>query len=217
MSHLFCYKNKFDNDNIVIKNTCALLYDYYVDHHGWNISKENPSGITIKTLNGKNSLVDNYDQYSIFFSVTNKNGDILSCARLCAEDEEHFLEIEKYKNAKECLQHILIKKQELNILEMAREGINLNYLDDEKPYLLLLREVFNFCLNGKHSLLTTTNLPEWEKIYKCIGFPELENVKFKYFDDEPTEVKIYFSLASQAEEIIKRINLRLKRCGDHNG
>ena len=213
MDQLCCYKNKFDNDNTVIKNTCALLHDYYVEHHGWDMPIQNPSGLVIKTLNNKKSLTDNYDQHSIFFTVTNRNNDIVSCARLCTGDKEKCLEIEKYENAKNCLKSLLIKKEALNIIEMTREGINLNYLNDEQAYLLLLHEIFNFCLENKYSLLTTTNLPEWEKIYEIISFPQLQDMKFKYIDSEPNKVNVYFALNNQLKIINKRIETRLKARG----
>ena len=216
MNKLRCYKNKFDSKDLLIRDSRALLHDYYVEHYGWNIPSESPSGLKVKVLNKKKILTDFYDQHSIFFSVVNGNNDMVSCARLCAGDRKNCLEIEKYENAKRRLQYIFSKKSEFNILEMTREGIKLNYLNDQKPYLLLLYEIFQFCLNGNYSLLTTTNLIEWENIYKYIGFPKLTNVGFKYFDHEPAEVSVYFALNNQIQKIFERIKFLLEKHGDEN-
>jgi hypothetical protein len=210
MEQLTCYKNEFNDNNETIKGTQALLYTYYVEHYKWHILEENPSGILIKTLDDKKILVDDYDQHSIFFSVTDEKNEVIACARLCAGNRENHLEIEKYHNARESLAFIFKKKSHLNILEMTREGISLNYIDDERPYLLLLREIFIFCLDGNYSLLATTHLDEWEKIYKSIRFPKLENKDFKYFDDEPVKANVYFCLNGQIKKIIYRIDSRLK-------
>ena len=211
MKQLVCYKNEFNDHNEIIKETQALLYNYYVEHHKWDISKENPSGILIQSLDGKKRLVDDYDKHSVFFSVSNEKNEVVSCARLCAGDSENYLEIEKYHNARESLGYILKKKSDLNILEMTREGIRLDYFNNDKPYLLLLREIFIFCLQGNYSLLATTNLEEWEKIYKSIGFSKIENKGFKYCDDEPLKVNVYFCLSGQIKKIINQIDFQLKK------
>lgn len=82
----------------------TLLYEYYIEKLKWDISPDNYSGIRIKKICQQKNFIDDYDDYSTWFSVTNENNNVIACARLCKEDTAGLLEIERYGEAKQLLQ-----------------------------------------------------------------------------------------------------------------
>lgn len=204
-----CKASAIDNDPSAIVTVQSILYDYYVNNHLWKINDDNPSGIRIKKNKLQKIIVDDYDAISTWFSaMTNK--DVHACARLCREDNECLLEIERYPNAQKKLAHIFEKKKQLNLVELNREAIQPKDVQNVYVYLSLLQAVFKHCVLYKNSILTTSNLDEWVKVYDLIKFPKMVGSEFKYTDLDEKEVNVYFASQNQIKNILARINLLLQ-------
>lgn len=188
----------------------SLLYYCYLEHLEWEIAHCNPSGIKIQQQGNGAIISDDYDDLAIWFSVLNNNNDddCIACGRLCHNDFDGLLEIERYHNARKSLKDILEKKKQLNIVELNREAVSPKYAENSKPYLLLLKSIFQYCLNKNHTILTTSNLVKWVEIYDQIGFKRL-NSTFKYFDAEPEPVVAYFACTHDIENMLKKIDVLL--------
>lgn len=198
------------NESENLNKARSLLHHCYLEHLEWEIAHNNPSGIKIQNKNNQTIISDDYDDLSIWFSVLNE-GDCITCGRLCHDDANGLLEIERYPNAKKTLHNIFKRKNELNIVELNREATLPKFVNDEKPYLLLLKSIFEYCIEKKHAVLTTSNLPKWVDIYEKIGFQQLEGAAFKYFDSEPVPVTVYFADNSNIKDMCKKINNLLIR------
>lgn len=189
-----------------LNNARALLYKSYVKHLSWDIVDNNPSNIKINQCNHQITLTDDYDDLSVWFSVV-LNNQIISCARLCGEDSNGLLEIERYENARNTIQPILDKKNELNLIELNREAILPEYSPHKELFgLLLLKRIFEHCLLKNQTLLTTCNISDWTSIYSLIDFKPLTNYSFKYFSSEPLPVQVYLATPEEYIRLIKKIN-----------
>jgi len=194
------------SEPVCLNNARALLYESYIKHLAWEITHDNPSNIRINHIDHHTTLTDDYDDLSIWFSINHEN-EVIACARLCREDSNGLLEIERYSNAVESIKPLLEKKAELNILELNREAI-LPWYTGHKPYyaLLLLKNIFEYCVRHKYTILTTCNIEEWLSIYDMISFEYLDNYTFKYFDSEPLPVLVYLATPADLEILINNID-----------
>jgi hypothetical protein len=188
----------------------TLLYDYYIETLKWDIPTDNYSGIKIKKICQQKKFYDDYDDYSIWFSVTNEINDVVACARLCKEDTAGLLEIERYSEAKQRLRSILNLKEQLNLIELNREAILPCYPDNKVSGLLLLKLIFNYCLKHKYSVLTTTNISEWLTFYNCLPFTRLHHCQFRYVETDPNPVEVYFINYKNLNNILTKIDFYLK-------
>ena len=194
-----------------LANAKALLYESYIKHLAWEIKHDNPSNIKIHHLNERTTLTDDYDDLSVWFSINHKN-NLVACARLCHDDNNGLLEIERYNNAAQTLKPLLSKKKMLNIIELNREAILPEYSDKKELFgLLLLKEVFEYCLINRKTILTTCNIDDWVSIYDLISFQCLDNYTFKYFDSEPHPVLVYLATPIEIKELLININSCLKK------
>lgn len=220
MSRIFIWKKTFVyslgandmtsiifNDHTTLNEARSLLYQCYFEHFSWEIAHENPSGIKILRDHYQSILCDDYDQIAKWF-VAFEQKVCVACIRLCVSDSKGLLEIERYENAKAQLKHLFNQKQTINLIELNREAILPNHCHQESTMLLLLKSVFEYCLKNKHTLITTTNLPEWVKIYDKIELNKL-NITFKYIDSEPKPVFTYLANLDNIAKVIKNINLKL--------
>ncbi|HRD70193.1 MAG TPA: hypothetical protein PK657_08600 [Legionella sp.] len=193
-----------------LNNARALLYESYIKDLAWEITHDNPSNIKIHHMNGHTTLTDDYDDLSVWFSISNKE-EVIACARLCREDDQGFLEVERYENARKVIRPILDQKEKLNIIELNREAILPGYSEQRELYgLILLREVFEYCLSRNQTILTTSNIPDWIAIYDLICFKEIEEYTFKYFDSEPLPVSVYLATPSDIRQLVQNINVCLE-------
>lgn len=183
----------------------SLLHCCYLEHLAWEIAHCNPSGIKIQQQGSRTIISDDYDDLAVWFSVLNDNNDCIACGRLCHNDSNGLLEIERYHNAKKSLKDILQKKKQFNIVELNREAILPKYAENKKPYLLLLKSIFQYCLKKNYAILTTSNLVKWVDVYDKIGFKRL-NAAFRYFDSEPEPVVVYFAHTQDIENMLIEIN-----------
>jgi len=73
--------------------------------------------------------------------------------------------------------------------------------------LLLLQLVFTYCLEKKHSILTTSNLKDWVDIYNELSFVPLNGCSFRYSEHDKHPVSSYLAgrklLISLRENTIK--------------
>ncbi len=187
----------------------SLLHCCYLEHLEWEIAHCNPSGIKIQKWENQAIISDDYDDLAVWFSVLDDNDDCIVCGRLCHNDSNGLLEIERYDNAIKSLKDILQKKNQFNIVELNREAVLPKYADNSKVYLLLLKLIFEYCLKNNYSILTTSNLIRWVDIYDKIGFKRLEAV-FKYFDSEPEPVVSYFAYTHDIEIMLTKVNFFLE-------
>lgn len=197
-------------DVYVLEKAKTLLYEYYMEKLKWELSADNYSGIRIKKTCQKKKLIDDYDDCSIWFSVTNENNDVVACARLCKEDARGLLEIERYSEARQLLRPILNSKKQLNLIELNREAILPNYPDNKVTALLLLNSIFNYCLKHNHSVLTTTNIPEWLTLYNSLAFTRLDHCQFRYAETDASPVEVYFLKYSNLNNMLTRIDFYMK-------
>lgn len=186
-----------------------LLYEYYIEKLKWDISTDNYSGIKIEKTSQQNKFVDDYDDYSIWFSVTNESEDVVACARLCKEDTKGLLEIERYSEAKRLLHSILNSKKQLNLIELNREAILPDYSRNKVASLILLKSIFNYCQKHNYSVLTTTNIPEWLTLYNSLPFTRLYDCRFKYAETDLKPVEVYFIENKELKNILNKINFYL--------
>lgn len=198
------------NEEKNLNKVRALLYACYLEHFEWEIEHTNPSGIKIQKQNHQTIIADDYDNLSIWFSVLEAD-NCIACGRLCYEDQNGLLEIERYPNARKSLQHIFTMKKEFNLIELNREAMLPKYENNPTPYLLLLKSILQYCIENNYGILTTSNLPKWVSMYNAIGFQQLEEVSFKYCDSEPLPVIVYLVQNHTIKEIIKNINTYLNR------
>lgn len=190
-------------------NARALLYESYIKDLAWEITHDNPSNIKVNHTDSRTLLTDDYDELSVWFSTSNKE-EVIACARLCREDENGLLEIERYENARRSIKPILDQKEKLNIIELNREAILSSYSEHRELYgLILLKEVFEYCLDKNHTVLTTSNIPDWIAIYKLIAFEEIKEYTFKYFDSEPAPVQVYMATSNDLKKLLRNIDNRL--------
>lgn len=188
----------------------TLLYEYYIEKLKWDIPTDNYSGIRIKKTYQQKKFVDDYDDYSIWFSVTNENDDVIACARLCKEDTGGLLEIERYSEAKQLLRPILNSKKQLNLIELNREAILPDYPDNKVISLVLLNFIFNYCLKHNYSVLTTTNIPEWLTLYNSLPLTRLYHCQFRYAATDPSPVEVYFIKYRSLNNVLTKINFFLE-------
>lgn len=186
----------------------SLLHNCYLEHLEWEIIHSNPSGINVQKQSNWNIISDDYDELAVWFSVLNDENECVACGRLCHKDSNGLLEIERYPHVRKLLKDILEKKHEFNILELNREAILPKYAENPIPYLLLLKLIFQYCLNKNHSILTTSNLSQWVTMYDQLGFKRL-NISFKYFDSEPEPVVVYFAQKFDIVKMLEKINFLL--------
>lgn len=189
-----------------LNNARALLYESYIKDLAWEITHDNPSNIKIHHIDEHTTLTDDFDELSVWFSISNKD-EVIACARLCSEDENGLLEIERYENATRSIKPILDQKEKLNIIELNREAILPGYSEQRELYgLILLREIFEYCLSHNYTILTTSNIPDWISIYKLISFEEIDKYTFKYFDSEPLPVSVYLATPIDIRRLLENIN-----------
>lgn len=197
-------------DESCLNNARALLYESYIKDLAWEITHDNPSNIKIHHLDNHTTLTDDYDDLSIWFSISDPN-EVIACARLCQEDKNGLLEIERYENACRIIQPILDQKRKLNIIELNREAILPQYSAQRELYgLILLKEVFEYCLSNNYTILTTSNIPDWIALYELIGFEKIDKYTFKYFDSEPSPVLVYLAPPADIKRLVENINNCLK-------
>lgn len=197
-------------DVYTLEKAKTLLYEYYIEKLKWDIPTDNYSGIRIKKTYQQKKFVDDYDDYSIWFSVTNENNTVIACARLCKEDTRGLLEIERYSEAKQLLRPILNSKKQLNLIELNREAILLDNPDNKVASLELLKFIFNYCLKHNYSVLTTTNIPEWLTLYNSLPFTKLYHCQFRYAETDPNPVEVYFMKNRNLNNILTKINFYLE-------
>ncbi|MBA2650992.1 MAG: GNAT family N-acetyltransferase [Tatlockia sp.] len=200
---------------ILTEPTClnharALLYESYIKDLAWEITHDNPSNIKINQEDGLTTLTDDFDDFSTWFSIRNED-EVIACARLCKEDESGLLEIERYENARRALKPILDHKEKFNIIELNREAIIPRYSEQWELYgLIMLKDIFEYCLSQNHTILTTSNIPDWISIYRLISFKKRDEYTFKYFDSEPLPVSVYLALPTDIKRLIENIDSCLK-------
>lgn len=187
-----------------------LLYKYYIEALKWEIPLDNCSGLKIQGKDSQAQIIDDYDDHSAWFSSVNEYGNVLACVRLCKNDSNGVLEIERYNTAKKQLQSILNLKAKLNIVELNREATLFPLANNQAHGLLLLKAVFYYCLKYRHSILTTTNITEWLKLYDSLLFPRLRNSQFKYSENDPAPVEVYFAKTDAIAKMLNKINNLLK-------
>lgn len=197
-------------DPCTLEKAKTLLYEYYIEKLKWDIHTDNYSGIKIKKTYQQKKFVDDYDDYSIWFSVTNENNNVLACARLCKEDARGLLEIERYTEAKQLLRPILNSKKQLNLIELNREAILPDNPDYKVASLVLLKFIFNYCLTHNYSVLTTTNIPEWLTLYNSLPLIKLFDCQFRYAETDPNPVEVYFIKNRNLNNILTKINFYLE-------
>ena len=188
----------------------TLLYEYYIEKLKWVIPTDNYSGIKIKKTCQQKKFVDDYDDYSTWFSVKNENDEVIACARLCKEDIGGLLEIERYSEAKRLLHPILNLKKQLNLIELNREAILPSYPANKIASLVLLRFIFNYCLKHNYSILTTSNIPEWLKLYNSLPLTRLDHCRFRYTETDQNPVEVYLIKYENLNNVLNKINFYLK-------
>tara|TARA_Y100001001_G_C7937657_1_gene284393 strand:+ start:158 stop:853 length:696 start_codon:yes stop_codon:yes gene_type:complete len=192
------------NDLDTLNSARALLYHYYVEVLKWNIEVENPSGIVVKNSSKGLMLVDNYDECSDWFGLFNEK-ELIGCVRLHWYNKVPLLEIEQYAAAKENLDFLLSQKKELKIVEFNREAIMPKFSKNKEVLMNIMNTVFLLCQRKGASILTTTNIAEWQKLYEWILFEKLANIEFKYSPNEPKPTTVYFAQPEQIKYMLLRM------------
>ncbi|KTC76037.1 hypothetical protein Lbir_0106 [Legionella birminghamensis] len=184
----------------------SLLYSSYVKELGWQINPQNPSNIQVIEQDNRLLLVDDYDDCSTWFAIYHHH-TMMACARLCHDDANGLLEIERYENARKALEPILRQKQTLNLVELNREAI-IPLVCGHKPYyaLKVLKAVFQHCIAHEQSILTTCNIKEWVALYDLIGWQPIPDYTFKYCQSEPAPVSVYLATPSELIELTSAIS-----------
>lgn len=200
-----CFSTTTDRKSI--NEARHLLYEHYMNELCWEVKAHNPSAIKVIPYNdSKNILVDDYDSLSTWFVGINQES-VIACARLCGDDDNGLLEVERYTSARLVLQKILQDKRKLNLVELNREAIHVEHRNYQ-TYLLLLKTILKHCILRKQSILMTTPNSDLIHLYKLISFPKIEYGSFKYDPSEPTPVNTYIAEfdKNHHQNMIKNIN-----------
>jgi hypothetical protein len=193
------------HDSQTLNEARNLLYYCYVEKMKWEIKQNNYSGIRIEKVKKKFCLVDDYDSIAIWFSVKQKN-QIVACARLCPEDFNRKLELERYPEAQQILGITLKElKNKFHIVELNREAILPHFSAGDFARILLFRKIFEYCTLQKHTIITATHVQDWVNFYNDILFPKLSGLQFKYSNTDTDKVTVYFA----HEENIKKMSDKL--------
>ncbi len=184
----------------------SLLYHCYIEKMKWDIQQNNCSGIHVDIIKQKFCLVDDYDQIAIWFSVK-QQGKIVACARLCPEDLNGKLELERYPEAQRILGFTVEKlKREFRVIELNREAILPHYAAGNSARILLFKKIFEYCILNRYAIITATHIQDWTRFYNHILFTELKGLQFKYSAADLEKVTVYFASQKNIQEMNNKLN-----------
>jgi hypothetical protein len=188
----------------------CLLYQCYIQKLGWMFPQDNPSGLSFRMIEQGCILVDDYDKKSVWFLLFLRQHPI-GTMRICYPDDDNTLEIERYPSAKCVASRLLFSGDHHCWVELNREAILPEYMFNQQALLILLQALLRYCYNNKLSVLTSCYFQEWHDIYSSIGFDNLEDAQFKYFDQDEKDVEIFFVKTSKLKKILVNIDVFLSK------
>lgn len=185
----------------------CLLYNCYVKEMQWHIEQNNYSGLYVDKTNPHFKLIDDYDEIATWFSVKNEN-EVVACARLCPEDANGKLEMERYPEAKKMLWPTLGElKKKFRVVELNREAILPDDETDSVVRPLLLKKIFEYCILNRCAVITATPIKEWLTLYERLSFPRLGGCQFKYADADAEKVTVYFASDDTIQQMYGRLKI----------
>ena len=188
----------------LIEDACALLYVVHVEEDTWDFSPDNPSRLRTEIKNNKNLLIDRFTENAIWFGAFS-DSKLVGCTRLTFPDENNKLEMEGYNNSYFIQYSLSVDKS--HCVESSRTAVLKSHNGLGISRCLLLA-AFKYCEENKYSVFGTSNHKNIINLFKIIGYPlKIENA-FKYEEQDPSPVNLYF--ADYAKSEIKNMILILE-------
>jgi hypothetical protein len=179
----------------LIEDACALLYTVHVEESIWNFSPDNPSRLRAEIKNNKNMLVDRFTENAVWFGAFSDK-KFIGCTRLTFSDENNKLEMESYSNSYFVQDSLSVDKS--HCVESSRTAVLKSHHGLGISRFLLLA-AFKYCEDNKYSVFGTSNHEYIIKLFKKIGYPlKMENA-FKYEEQDPSPVNLYFADYAKSE------------------
>jgi len=187
-----------------IEDACALLYVVHIEENTWNFSSDNPSQLRVEIRNNKNLLIDRFTENAIWFGAF-FDTKLVGCTRLTFPDENNKLEMEGYNNSHSIQKFLSVDKSQC--VESSRTAVLRRHNGLGISRCLLLA-AFKYCEENKYSVFGTSNHQYIIDLFKRIGYPlKIENA-FKYEEQDPSPVNLYFADYTKAE--VKNMILKLE-------
>lgn len=176
-----------ENDDL-IEDALALLYESYIKHSNWKFNPNNPSGIRVEQKNGRWLLVDRFTQLATWLGAF--DGDkLIGCARLCGMDEDGKFEIERYPNS--LVIQSYLEQSRKNCREMGKVAVSPDYKMASVLKQLYLA-AFEYCQKNRYSVYGGVGSPYIKTLLRRGGlYPKIEDA-FKYEDTDDKPVSFYF-------------------------
>lgn len=178
-----------------IEDACALLYIVHVEENIWNFSSDNPSRLRVEIKNNRNILVDRFTENAIWFGAF-YDTKFVGCTRLTFPDENNKLEMESYSNSHFIQNSLSVDKS--HCVESSRTAVLKSHHGFGISRFLLL-EAFKYCEENKRSVLGTSNHKYIINLFKKIGYPLKMEDAFKYEEQDPSPVNLYFADYTKSE------------------
>lgn len=187
-----------------IEDACALLYVVHIEEDTWDFSSDNPSQLRVEIRNNKNLLVDRFTENAIWFGAF-FDTNLVGCTRLTFPDENNKLEMEGYNNSHFVQDFLSVDKSQC--VESSRTAVLKRHNGLGISRCLLLA-AFKYCEENRYSVFGTSNHKSIINLFDKIGYPlKIENA-FKYEEQDPSPVNLYF--ADHAKLEIKNMILNLE-------
>jgi hypothetical protein len=188
----------------LIEDACALLYVVHAEEDTWDFSPDNPSRLRVEIKNNKNLLVDRFTENAIWFGAFSDT-KLVGCTRLTFPDESNKLEMEGYNNSHFVQDFLSVDKS--RCVESSRTAVLKRHNGLGISRCLLLA-AFKYCEENKYSVFGASNHKCIINLFYKIGYPlKIENA-FKYEEQDPFPVNLYF--ADYAKSEIKNMILTLE-------
>lgn len=179
-----------------IEASQSLLYDVYIQEMGWLPEENNPSGIEILQSYKTNLLIDNYDDYALWFGVYIEN-KLAACWRLCPPIKGLF-ELEKYHHLPDFLKRA-------RSLEITRLAIQEEYRRSTSVLVQLALGTAQYLGKRFDYTFATAQFPEPGQLYLRLGAKKIGN-PFKYSEKDDNEVVLtYFDLNDRSTLLARRV------------
>lgn len=185
-----------------------LAYEVLVEELKWEIKPDNPSGLYVKELPEGKVLWDNYDTVATWLGVFEEN-TLVACQRICRRLNGKF--------ELECYHELLyfIREDEL-AMEVTRFAIRKGYRRSG-AILMLFRLLYQIMLKNGGYFFGTAFFTNPGKLYVNKFGMTRNEIPFRYYQDDPQEVYLYYlngydrprliEIISWFEMFLKRRNL----------
>lgn len=182
-----------------VKSAKNLLYQVYIKEQGWQLKRNNPSGLYVES----DQLHDNFDSRSDWVGAFH-NDKLVGCQRFIS----YPFELTLYRDIpKELDDKSNVETNRLAFVPEYRKG---------NPLLLMVYMfAIEFMVKNRNSkVFGACSFPNPSEIYRKIGSIIMDSYSFKYNEEDSNEVKmIYYDLSDaktveKTRSLVERISSR---------